>query len=299
VDNGTTQKGKKGVHTMEAIEYEEDRHNSRIANVTVDGFERVVRLEQKINDVEANLHKYHTNSIATTETLRTDMDKRMVILETTADTTKTLCQKTNDEMAQMTRLIQQTQTMQVQAMQSQPLNYPKPTTMPQMMPQLSSFQANGFEQQMYMPPQYQTTYQQQQMAGYGKGPNVLQPRRGGKGDGKCFICQMPGHIARFCPNKTRQSRQYVGSARVAAVAGEIRGSAQAYDAGGTQALSASELHVQMGDSSGGEINAADILCIACNFADDCETGASSEGEAVWDMNDHSLDEAQVVTGGGY
>ena len=89
--------------------------------------------------------------------------------------------------------------------------------------------------------------------------------RRGKGDRLCFICKLPGHIARFCPHKDPQARQYVGRGQALEAGRQFVAAVEHYSTGGTEESSQQDLHDQMGDGEG-EIAAVDIMHVATTLA---------------------------------
>ena len=200
--------------------------------------DRVLRLEQRIMDVETSLVTSQTNTTSAVETLKLDMDKRMTLQESKTDANTDILQKiwskVSGEQGQQPPAANQAAT------------YLQAPYQPQMQPQQTwSPQATSRDQPT------QTQY-------YGPAPGG----KGGKGykgykskrqsESQCWTCKQYGHIAAHCPNQQPSSQEFVGSSRIAAVQSSVKKFMDAYGTGGTSKLSSDELAAQMGAS--GDVN---------------------------------------------
>ena len=235
-----------------------DEDSAEINQVSEE-LERMLRLEQKVQNVETSQHKFQTDTASLLKAMKNDTDKRFLIVEKKADTTHDLCGKIWDQVSkgglpqQPANVIvsQPMQPIQTQApigwqQQAQPMNQQGwGNQQQQLMPQ------HQFSGSVFTPPsKFIAPYR-----GLG-GAMSRQPLfrqmggKGGKGGRNCYACGQPGHIARLCPFLNKDSPQYMGSARVSAIARDMRAATNNYYNGGVNALSSWDLHAQMGDEEG-------------------------------------------------
>ena len=139
-----------------------DHEDADVAEISAD-FNRVVRLEQKVSDMEAVFNKYQTASTSAAETHKADADRRLSILEGKADVTHDVCVKTLTSLTQLTH-----QMSQQQPVSNQTATYPQPSVSAPI-PMIPSgpapqFQAPQFQGQTQQAPwnAYQPQQQQQQ-----------------------------------------------------------------------------------------------------------------------------------------
>ena len=97
-------KGPSGISALGLV----DHDDAHVAEMSAD-FNRVVRLEQKVSDMEAVFNKYQTASTSAAETHKADADKRLSILEGKADVTHDVCVKTLTSLMQLTQQMSQQQ----------------------------------------------------------------------------------------------------------------------------------------------------------------------------------------------
>ena len=300
-------KKRKGVAPISALSrYDAEDDDATVAEVAAD-FNRVMRLEQKMNDIETTFNKYQTQATSAAVTQKADADRRLSILEGKADVTHDVCVKT---LASLTQLSQQ---VLQQPAANQTAAYPQPSvsSLPPMIPSNPAnpqlgvnspyaadlFQARHTQAPMawnQQPPlqQYQCLPVQpflgkgsptQGQSGYAARPGGFMPggkgERRGKGDRLCFICKLPGHIARFCPNKDPQARQYVGRGQALEAGRQFVAAVEHYNAGGTEEFAPQDLHDQMGDGEG-EIAAIDICHVASALASELTGGQLSIGSST-------------------
>ena len=232
--------------------------------------------------------RYQTASTSAAETHKADADRRLSILEGKADVTHDVCVKTLASLTQLTH--QMSQMSQQQPVSNQTATYPQPSVSapipmipsgpapqfqaPQFQGQTQQAPWNAYQAQQQQQQQYQAPSQWQAPQPYqGKGAAPYAPyshkggkgERRGKGDRLCYICKMPGHIARFCPHKDPQARQYVGRQQAQEAGRQFVAAVETYEQGGTSDFAPQDLHDQMGDGEG-VIAAVDIMHVASTLA---------------------------------
>ena len=87
---------------ISAVSRRED--DDDIAEIS-DGFSRVVRLGQKMNDMETSPNKFQTHSTSAAVAQKADSDRRISILGGKADVTHNVCVKTLESLTQLSQQI--------------------------------------------------------------------------------------------------------------------------------------------------------------------------------------------------
>ena len=210
---------------------------------------RMLRLEQRVADIETTTTKAQADMNSTIETFKSDVGKRLTIQESKTDANQEVLQKiwskiseepaapmANTTAAYPSPLYQQA-PRQPQPWYAQATQQHVPTWPP----------APNGQQAAWAPPQ------RRDKGGKGGG-------KGGKTRGKCWTCGQFGHIAATCPNVYPAAEQYVGSTRINAVVGTLKRAIDAYGTGGTAEMSREQLDRQMVGEDGDDTT--DILHIA-------------------------------------
>ena len=209
---------------------------------------RMLRLEQRVADIETTTAKAQTDMNSTIETFKSDVGKRLTIQESKTDANQEVLQKIWSRVSgePASPIVNNT------AAYPSPLHQQAP-----MQPQ--PWNAHAAQQQVPTWPPAASGQQATWGPLKGKGKGGKGGGKGGKTRGPCWICKQYGHIAANCPNYYPTAPQYVGSTRINAVVGTLTRAIDAYGTGGTAEMSKEQLdHQMVGEEDDGTANVLHI-----------------------------------------
>ena len=255
--------------------------NRREVNaVSQDSDSRLDHLETELHNQKGEVTKLRVDMQTGHETLRTDFDRKLTILEGKQDSTQETCSKMLD--------ILQKQSGGEQQNTSQPAQ--------------GNWNHSNSSQQHYTGQQQHGQQQQygRSQGNYGQTWNSNGKGAKGKGllTGLCYGCGRRGHRVRQCPFAQQGKGGMIASVDGAdksmlEVASDIMAAVTNYDRGGIEALPLDQLHEQMDDPDG-ELAPSEVCSISIQVASGLIAMAGEQSN----MSQHSAQVGQVTLSDG-